>query len=573
MAATATVNQKQQGRPFAGYKDFDACLAANGDKSDPSAYCGAIKNTVEGRATEADLAILKSAAARSDSAPNNAPDPAQAPPVLDLRLEKDAAALDVNPGQATTGDSAAAATRAPADTLAPNQSQPMGLNATLTTQPDPQRTDGAQLTSGQPDPQESQARDMVDGMDADWPDDDQPCVNVDDNGDCLDDDVVDDPNGDATDRSGSDSVKAGETGQDRDDDDKAKDARVVTAGPGGGASVLLPLQQVGAPDPNKTQGACDDDMAKRSLDASTKQEVMKDAKDRNKLIEDENIGVPVPGYGTGALGPTNVPKLPIAPQPTDQGGLAAPGSTVDMGATPPIVPKVGPKKGASTGRTRVVERRTLAVKTMGRAADDAALPDKICGRVTFVGLRYNEVDTYGTTFLPGCLNRSRSNKVPAKKVKLYRQIVSGEVHPHGVDTHVGVVTSVVDVGNDVVVTADIFDTKDGQKTKEYLAAAIANGGTGASIGFVPRASRPVMMENRRVNAFSEVELMEFTITPINSVPGTDILSVRADPTGAAPQAAPPGTAASDGTAARSAPIASMEQRSEVVRRSMRYRFR
>lgn len=34
--------------PFAGYKDFDACVAANGDKGDPNAYCGYIKHRVEG---------------------------------------------------------------------------------------------------------------------------------------------------------------------------------------------------------------------------------------------------------------------------------------------------------------------------------------------------------------------------------------------------------------------------------------------------------------------------------------------------------------------------------------------
>lgn len=33
--------------PFAGYKDFDACVAANKDKSNPQAYCGYIKHKVE----------------------------------------------------------------------------------------------------------------------------------------------------------------------------------------------------------------------------------------------------------------------------------------------------------------------------------------------------------------------------------------------------------------------------------------------------------------------------------------------------------------------------------------------
>jgi len=36
--------------PFAGYKDFDACVLANKDKEDPEAYCGAIKHRVEEKA-------------------------------------------------------------------------------------------------------------------------------------------------------------------------------------------------------------------------------------------------------------------------------------------------------------------------------------------------------------------------------------------------------------------------------------------------------------------------------------------------------------------------------------------
>ena len=36
-----------KGEPFAGYKDFDACVAANKDKSNPQAYCGYIKHKAE----------------------------------------------------------------------------------------------------------------------------------------------------------------------------------------------------------------------------------------------------------------------------------------------------------------------------------------------------------------------------------------------------------------------------------------------------------------------------------------------------------------------------------------------
>jgi hypothetical protein len=41
--------QLRKGAPFAGYKDFAACVAANQDKRDPEAYCGKIKHQVEGQ--------------------------------------------------------------------------------------------------------------------------------------------------------------------------------------------------------------------------------------------------------------------------------------------------------------------------------------------------------------------------------------------------------------------------------------------------------------------------------------------------------------------------------------------
>jgi hypothetical protein len=38
--------------PFAGYKDFAACVAANSDKKDPKAYCATIMRAVEKAETE-----------------------------------------------------------------------------------------------------------------------------------------------------------------------------------------------------------------------------------------------------------------------------------------------------------------------------------------------------------------------------------------------------------------------------------------------------------------------------------------------------------------------------------------
>lgn len=39
----------KKGAPFAGYDDFADCVSKNQDKDNPEAYCGAIKNKVEGR--------------------------------------------------------------------------------------------------------------------------------------------------------------------------------------------------------------------------------------------------------------------------------------------------------------------------------------------------------------------------------------------------------------------------------------------------------------------------------------------------------------------------------------------
>lgn len=35
--------------PFAGYRDFDACVKANSGKRDPAAYCASIMRQVEGK--------------------------------------------------------------------------------------------------------------------------------------------------------------------------------------------------------------------------------------------------------------------------------------------------------------------------------------------------------------------------------------------------------------------------------------------------------------------------------------------------------------------------------------------
>jgi len=45
-------NLKVEGKPFAGYKDFDDCVRKNSDKSNPKAYCAEIMRKVEGKDME-----------------------------------------------------------------------------------------------------------------------------------------------------------------------------------------------------------------------------------------------------------------------------------------------------------------------------------------------------------------------------------------------------------------------------------------------------------------------------------------------------------------------------------------
>jgi hypothetical protein len=150
---------------------------------------------------------------------------------------------------------------------------------------------------------------------------------------------------------------------------------------------------------------------------------------------------------------------------------------------------------------------------------------------------YDTVDAYNTTFAPGCMDQTRA-KVAAGKVKLFVAADQG-FHQYGTRTHVGTLRSLVTVGNQEIATADIFDTADGRALKEYLSAVMASGSeTGCSIGFYPRDSETVPapsvpgsagpdMMSGTVTRFTEIELEELSITPINAVPGADVLAVRA----------------------------------------------
>lgn len=154
-----------------------------------------------------------------------------------------------------------------------------------------------------------------------------------------------------------------------------------------------------------------------------------------------------------------------------------------------------------------------------RAESD--LPPGIAGRVSGVALTYEVVDSYGTMFARKCAKRSIDGRVAARKVPLLMD------HERTSKAHVGVITGMSDVGDALVMTADVFDTAEGRAALEYVKAVLASGAsTGFSIGFIPRASEMVTVDGRAVERFTEIELREVSITPMPAVPGAEIASAR-----------------------------------------------
>lgn len=154
-----------------------------------------------------------------------------------------------------------------------------------------------------------------------------------------------------------------------------------------------------------------------------------------------------------------------------------------------------------------------------RAESD--LPPGIAGRVSGVALTYEVVDSYDTMFARKCAKRTIDNRVAARKVPLLMD------HERTSKAHVGVVTSMTDAGDALVMTADIFDTGEGRAALEYVKAVLASGAsTGFSIGFIPRASEIVNVDSKTIERFTEIELREVSITPMPAVPGAEVASAR-----------------------------------------------
>jgi phage head maturation protease len=181
-------------------------------------------------------------------------------------------------------------------------------------------------------------------------------------------------------------------------------------------------------------------------------------------------------------------------------------------------------------------KRYRSATTLTMRATPNELPAGVCGQVEGVALVYGVVDTYGTTFAPGCLARTIRERVAAGKVKLYFD--HGDVAQTGTyDTHlhIGVVREVWDATNAdgkscAMFRADIFDTEPGREAHEYLRAIAATGSeTGVSIGMMemPKTTR-AMIDGVPCEQISEVPLREISVTGESAVPGTRVTTVRAE---------------------------------------------
>lgn len=232
---------------------------------------------------------------------------------------------------------------------------------------------------------------------------------------------------------------------------------------------------------------------------------------------------------------------------------------------------------AAIERPRIERATTLQM--VARSVSET-LPAGVIGQVEGVALVYDVIDTFGTTFARGCLDRTVRERVKAGKVRLFLDHGDMPVNGGMYDTHlhIGVVRTLRDselpdgtFGS--LFRADIFDTEAGRAAHEYLRAIAATGSeTGVSIGmmFMPETSRAVI-NGEACERIREVPLGEISITAMSSVPGTRVTQVRADAgtsgdapkpdsdAGGSPAAAP----ASDAASGDSQPVTT-----EVTRTAM-----
>ena len=160
-----------------------------------------------------------------------------------------------------------------------------------------------------------------------------------------------------------------------------------------------------------------------------------------------------------------------------------------------------------------------------KAGDD--LPDGILGRIAGRACVYGVPDAYGTMFAAGCFDKTRAEKVASGKVPLFLD------HDHETSAHVGVVRETPDVGNALMMYADLFDNDVGRGALDYCKSVLAAGAfTGLSVGIYEREGgyEPDPADaQQRIYAFKECELAEISITPMPAVPGAEVLHARRAP--------------------------------------------
>ncbi len=171
-------------------------------------------------------------------------------------------------------------------------------------------------------------------------------------------------------------------------------------------------------------------------------------------------------------------------------------------------------------KTRETQRAEVRVQLR---AEDEMLPPGVAGQISGVALTFDMVDTYGTVFARGCAKRSIDTKVAAGRLPLMLD------HEWETEAHVGVVRELVDTGTGYLMTADLFATEEGQEARRYVQNVLAaDAYVGLSIGFRPLRSEMVTVDGQAVERFTEIELREISLTPLPSVPGTDVVAARSD---------------------------------------------
>lgn len=171
---------------------------------------------------------------------------------------------------------------------------------------------------------------------------------------------------------------------------------------------------------------------------------------------------------------------------------------------------------------KIRETQRAEVRVQLRAEDEM-LPPGVAGQISGIALTFDTVDTYGTVFARGCAKRSIDTKVAAGRLPLMLD------HEWETEAHVGVVRELVDTGTGYLMTADLFATEEGQEARRYVRNVLAaDAYVGLSIGFRPIRSEMVTIDGQAVERFTEIELREISLTPLPSVPGTDVVAARSD---------------------------------------------